>query len=85
MTLDHGEVQDFTQGAHLTNITARIDAAGDTLRITRLTANATPGTIAVTGSIGALAPGPARRSAHHRAPCAAHWQATCSPRLSMPT
>ncbi len=57
ITLDRGEVQDFTQGVHLTNVAARIDATGDTLHITRFTADAAPGTIALTGSVGALAPG----------------------------
>ena len=57
VTLASGEVQDFTQGVHLTNITARIDANGDTLRIAQFTANAAPGTIAITGTVGALAPG----------------------------
>jgi translocation and assembly module TamB len=57
LTLDQGEVQDFTQGVHLTNVTARIEALGDTLHITRLTANAAPGTISVTGTVGALSPG----------------------------
>ena len=56
ITFDRGEVQDFTQGVHLTNVVARIDAAGDTLQITRFTADAAPGTIALTGSVGALAP-----------------------------
>jgi translocation and assembly module TamB len=57
VTLAGGDVQDFTQGVHLTNVTARIDAAGDTFRIAQFTANAAPGTIAITGTVGALAPG----------------------------
>jgi translocation and assembly module TamB len=57
ITLANGEIQDFVQGLHLTAITARIDAAGDTFRIAQFTANAAPGTISVTGSVGALAPG----------------------------
>ena len=57
ITLASGEIQDFTQGVHLTNITARIDANGDTLRIAQFTANAAPGTIAISGTVGALAPG----------------------------
>jgi translocation and assembly module TamB len=57
IALIRGEVQDFTQGVHLTNITASIDANGETLRIAQFTANAAPGTISVTGTVGALAPG----------------------------
>ncbi len=57
ITLAHGEIQDFVQGVHLTAINARIYADGDTFRIAQFTANAAPGTIAVTGSVGALAPG----------------------------
>ncbi len=57
VTLAGGEVQDDIQGVHLTQMTARLDAAGDTLRITRFTATAAPGTIAITGTVGALAPG----------------------------
>jgi translocation and assembly module TamB len=57
VTLAGGEIQDFTQGVHLTAITARIDAEGNTLRIARFTANAAPGTLAVTGTVGVLAPG----------------------------
>jgi translocation and assembly module TamB len=57
ITLAHGEVQDDVQGVHLTQIAARLEAAGDTLRIARFTATAAPGTIAVTGTVGALAPG----------------------------
>jgi translocation and assembly module TamB len=57
VTLAGGEVQDDVQGVHLTQIAARLDAAGDTLRITRFTANAAPGTVAMNGTVGALAPG----------------------------
>jgi translocation and assembly module TamB len=56
VSLAHGEIQDFAQGVHLTGITARIDAAGDTFRILQFTADAAPGTISVTGTVGALAP-----------------------------
>jgi translocation and assembly module TamB len=57
ITLAGGEIQDFTQGVHLTRIVARIDADGDTLRIAQFTADAAPGTIGITGTVGALAPG----------------------------
>lgn len=55
ITLARGEIQDFVQGLHITDIAARIDAAGDTMRITRFSANAGPGTIGASGSIGVLA------------------------------
>jgi translocation and assembly module TamB len=55
--LARGEVQDFAQGAHLTDINATINAEGDTIRIARLNARAAPGTMSVSGTIGALAPG----------------------------
>lgn len=57
VTLARGEIQDFVQGAHLTDISALLVAAGDTLRIVHLSATAGPGTINAAGSIGVLAPG----------------------------
>ncbi len=56
-TLDHGEVQDFVQGLHITEINARLAAAGDTVRIERFTGRAGPGTLSATGTIGVLAAG----------------------------
>ena len=56
-TLDHGEIQDFVQGARITDITARLAAAGDTVRIDTFTAKAGGGTLGATGSVGVLAPG----------------------------
>ena len=56
-TLDRGEVQDFVQGLHVTDITARLAAAGDTVRIDRFTAHAGPGTLSAAGTVGVLAPG----------------------------
>lgn len=52
LTVTGGEVQDFAQGARLTDIAARVDALGDNVRVTRLDAKAGPGTISVTGSLG---------------------------------
>ena len=52
-----GSVQDYATGVALTELTAAIRAAGDTVRIETLTARAGPGTLAVAGSVGALAPG----------------------------
>ena len=56
-TLDRGEIQDYAQGAHITDITARLSAAGDTVRIDRFTARAGPGTLGASGTIGVFAPG----------------------------
>ncbi len=56
VTLANAEIQDFVQGLHLTKIGAQIDAAGDTLTITRFHATAGPGSIELAGTIGAFAP-----------------------------
>jgi translocation and assembly module TamB len=55
--LSNGDVRDYAQGVHLSNIAARLAAAGDTVRIESLSANAGNGTINGTGTIGVLAPG----------------------------
>ncbi len=56
--LANGEFQDYAQGAHLTNIAAEIDGTGDTIRIARFTAQAGPGTISASGTVGTAAPMP---------------------------
>ena len=56
LRITDGSVRDYTTGVALTDIAATIRAAGDTLRIETLSAHAGPGTIDITGSIGALAP-----------------------------
>lgn len=56
--LANGEVQDFAQGAHITDIAALIRAEGQTIRIASLTAKAGPGTITASGSVGLQAPMP---------------------------
>ncbi len=56
-TLDRGELQDFAQGVHITDIAARLAAAGDTVQIERFSAKAGPGSLSASGSIGVLAPG----------------------------
>ena len=55
--LSGGEVQDIAQGIHLTNLTALLQAEGDTIRLVRLDAAAGAGTIAARGTVGAFAPG----------------------------
>jgi translocation and assembly module TamB len=57
LRLADGEVQDYALGAQLTKIEAVLEASGDTVRITALTAQAGPGTVSATGSIGVFASG----------------------------
>jgi translocation and assembly module TamB len=57
VTLAGGEVQDFVQGLRIRNIAAAITASGDTARLQKFSAQAGPGTLSLTGSIGVLAPG----------------------------
>ncbi len=54
--LTGGEVQDFAQGVHVTAITAQIALEGEQVRIASFTGRAGPGTIGVSGTIGALTP-----------------------------
>lgn len=56
-TLAGGEVQDFTQGVRITDLSASLRADGDTLRIISLQGRAGPGTVAASGTVGVLAPG----------------------------
>ncbi len=58
LTLAGGEVQDFTQGVHLTNLAASIQVSGQTVRIVSLTGRAGPGTISASGSVGLQPPMP---------------------------
>jgi translocation and assembly module TamB len=57
ITLTNAEIQDYAQGANLSQINARIDATGDTITITRFHATAGQGNIELAGTIGAFAPG----------------------------
>jgi translocation and assembly module TamB len=52
LRLTGGEVQDFAQGAHLSDIQALIRASGDTVRIASFTGHAGGGTVAASGSVG---------------------------------
>ena len=54
--LAQGDIQDYTLGAHLTDVEAQLQAAGDTVRIVSFTAHAGTGTVSASGSVGALAP-----------------------------
>ncbi len=51
-----GEVQDFPAGLHITDIAARLQGNGETLRITQFSAKAGLGTLGGGGSIGVLSP-----------------------------
>ncbi|TMG79790.1 MAG: DUF490 domain-containing protein, partial [Betaproteobacteria bacterium] len=55
--LAQGEIQDYTLGAHLTDMEALLQASGDTVRIASLTAHAGPGTVSASGTVGVLASG----------------------------
>ncbi|MGE0224957.1 MAG: translocation/assembly module TamB domain-containing protein [Acetobacteraceae bacterium] len=50
--LANGELQDYTFGAHITDITAVVEGNGDTIRLTRLTGRAGPGTVSANGTVG---------------------------------
>ncbi len=57
-TLSGGEVQDYVQGLHLTNMAARIRATGKTIELASFSADAAPGTITASGTVGLAAPMP---------------------------
>ena len=52
-----GELQDYALGVQLTKLNAQIEAAGDTFRIIACNAQAGPGTVAATGTVGMFATG----------------------------
>ena len=52
-----GTVQDYVQGVHLSNLDALLQLEGDSIRIARLGAQAGPGTLSATGTVGVLQPG----------------------------
>ena len=54
--LAQGDMQDYTLGAHLSDVEAQLQAAGDTVRIVSFTAHAGTGTVSASGTVGALAP-----------------------------
>lgn len=54
--LTQGDFRDYTQGLHLTDITAHLVANEGVVQIAKLTARAAPGQITVTGTIGVLQP-----------------------------
>jgi len=56
IVLTNGDLRDYVQGAHLSNITAHLTGDQGTLRIETLTARAGAGELALTGQIGVLQP-----------------------------
>jgi translocation and assembly module TamB len=52
-----GEVEDAAAGLHLSDIVARVQGDGNTLRIAQFSAKAGPGTLGGGGTIGVLSPG----------------------------
>jgi translocation and assembly module TamB len=54
--LANGSVRDYTQGISLTDINGEFSGSHGTLQIQSLTAKAAPGTVSITGTIGALQP-----------------------------
>lgn len=57
-TLADGELQDYTQGVHITDMVASLSADGQTLQITSLSAKAGGGTITASGTVGLASPQP---------------------------
>lgn len=52
--LAKGDVQDFVQGTHITDLNGMIQAEGNVLRIAQLSGKAGSGTISVAGTVGVL-------------------------------
>ncbi len=55
--LTGGEVQDFSVGLHLSDIAARVEGSGASLRVVQFAAKAGQGTISGSGSVGVMAAG----------------------------
>ena len=52
--LTQGDLRAYSQGLHLLNVTARIDGSDNVLRVTSMSAQAGPGNLSMTGTIGVL-------------------------------
>lgn len=57
LTLHKGDIQDFSQGLHLSDIEASVLAENDRLVIQSFTAQAGKGSLALTGTVGVFSPG----------------------------
>ncbi len=55
--LADGEIQDYIQGVHITDIAADVEMANGVVRIARFIGKAGAGTVAVSGTVQLLAPG----------------------------
>jgi translocation and assembly module TamB len=51
MVLTNGDVADYTIGAHLSNLAAMLEASGETIRLSRFSGKAGPGTLGAGGTI----------------------------------
>jgi len=56
LDLANGDLRDYTQGAHLSSVTAHLVMNQDTLRVESLAARAGPGQLSMSGTIGILQP-----------------------------
>jgi translocation and assembly module TamB len=56
LDLTNGDLRDYAQGAHLSGITAHLEASQGTLRVENLTGHAGSGQLSITGTIGVLQP-----------------------------
>jgi translocation and assembly module TamB len=54
--LARGEIRDYLQGVHLSDMAAHLTGEHGTLKIARFTARAVPGEVSMTGTIGVLEP-----------------------------
>ncbi|HYM27826.1 MAG TPA: translocation/assembly module TamB domain-containing protein, partial [Steroidobacteraceae bacterium] len=54
--LAHGDLRDYTQGIHVSDITAHLIGTQGALKIASLTARAAPGQISMEGTVGVLQP-----------------------------
>jgi len=67
LTIEHGELHDFANGIHLTELAAEFDGDGSLIRIVRFTARAGPGTVSLAGTIDLVHDGwPAELTANAR-------------------
>jgi translocation and assembly module TamB len=67
MSIEHGELHDYVNGIHLTDVAIEVTGDGDKLRIVRCTARAGSGSLALAGTVDIQEPGwPAQLTATAR-------------------
>jgi len=54
--LVQGDLRDYSQGVHFTNVSALVEGSQGTLHLQSLTARAAPGTVTMTGTLGLFEP-----------------------------